>query len=116
VGGNLAFADPHSDIATLLLVFDATVHLASTAGTRELTLGDFVRGRYETARRSDEVLTGVRLPAWPAGTVGVYVKFGLHERPRLGVALTLTVGGGRRLGARRRAAAAWARRGWPSAV
>jgi aerobic carbon-monoxide dehydrogenase medium subunit len=101
VGGNLAFADPHSDLATLFLVFDATVRLASTAGTRELTLGDFVRGPYETARRIDEVLTGVRLHAWPAGTVGVYVKFGLHERPTLGVALTLTVDGDRRVSAAR---------------
>jgi len=34
VGGNLAFADPHSDLATLFLVFDATVGLASAAGAR----------------------------------------------------------------------------------
>jgi carbon-monoxide dehydrogenase medium subunit len=90
VGGNLAFADPHSDLATLFLVFDATVRLASAAGARELPLGDFVRGPYETVRRPDEVLTGVRLRAWPARTVGVYVKFGLHERPTLGLALALT--------------------------
>lgn len=91
VGGNLAFADPHSDLATLFLVFDATVRLASAAGARELPLGDFVRGPYETARRPDEVLTAVRLRAWPARTVGAYVKFGLHERPTLGLALTLTL-------------------------
>jgi aerobic carbon-monoxide dehydrogenase medium subunit len=95
VGGNLAFADPHSDLATLFLVFDATVRLESATGRRELTLGDFVRGPYETARRPDEVLVGVRVGAWPAGTVGVYVKFGLHERPTLGLALALTVDGRR---------------------
>jgi aerobic carbon-monoxide dehydrogenase medium subunit len=95
VGGNLAFADPHSDLATLFLVFDATVRLESATGRRELTLGDFVRGPYETARRPDEVLVGVRVGAWPPGTVGVYVKFGLHERPTLGLALALTVDGGR---------------------
>jgi carbon-monoxide dehydrogenase medium subunit len=91
VGGNLAFADPHSDLGTLFLVFDATVGLASAAGSRELPLSDFVRGPYETARAADEVLTGVRLRAWPAGTTGVYVKFGLHERPTLGLALALTL-------------------------
>ena len=95
VGGNLAFADPHSDLATLFLLFDATVRLESATGRRELALGDFVRGPYETARRPDEVLVGVRVGAWPAGTVGVYVKFGLHERPTLGLALALTVDGGR---------------------
>jgi carbon-monoxide dehydrogenase medium subunit len=101
VGGNLAFADPHSDLATLFLVFDATVRLASPAGGRELPLGDFVRGPYETARRPDEVLTGVRLRAWPARTVGVYVKFGLHERPTLGLALALTLDVGDRVVAAR---------------
>ena len=101
VGGNLAFADPHSDLATLFLVFDATVGLASAAGSRELPLRDFVRGPYETAREADEVLTGVRLRAWPARTTGVYVKFGLHERPTLGLALALTLDEGERVTAAR---------------
>jgi aerobic carbon-monoxide dehydrogenase medium subunit len=93
VGGNLAFADPHSDLATLFLVFDATVRLVSGGGARELALAEFVRGPYETARRPEELLAAVRLRAWPARTVGVYVKFGLHERPTLGLALTLTLDG-----------------------
>ena len=73
VGGNLAFADPHSDLATLFLLFDATVELASATGVRALPLAELIRGPYETARRLDEVLTGVRLRAWPARTVGVFV-------------------------------------------
>ena len=43
VGGNLAFADPHSDLATLFLVFDATVRLVAADGVREVSLPDFVR-------------------------------------------------------------------------
>jgi carbon-monoxide dehydrogenase medium subunit len=91
VGGNLAFADPHSDLATLFLAFDATVRLVSARGARELPLAEFVRGPYETARRPDELLAGVRLRPWPRRTVGVYVKFGLYERPTLGLALALTL-------------------------
>lgn len=94
VGGNLAFADPHSDLATAFLLFDAGVRLAARAGERELALGDFVVGPYETARRDEEILTSVRLAPWPAGTSGAYVKYGLHERPTLGVAVALTVAGG----------------------
>ena len=97
VGGNLAFADPHSDLATLFLVFDGAVDLADAHGTRTLPLSDFVTGPYETARRPDEVLARVRLRAWSAGTTGVYVKFGLYERPTLGLALALTLDGGRRV-------------------
>jgi aerobic carbon-monoxide dehydrogenase medium subunit len=94
VGGNLAFADPHSDLATAFLLFDATVRLATRAGERELPLDDFVVGPYETSRRDEEILTSVRLAPWPAGTAGAYVKYGLHERPTLGVAVALTVAGG----------------------
>jgi aerobic carbon-monoxide dehydrogenase medium subunit len=94
VGGNLAFADPHSDLATLFLVFDGTVRLGSTAGERAMPLDAFVRGPYETARAEDEVLTSVGLTPWPAGTVGAYVKFGVYERPTLGIAVALTRDGG----------------------
>jgi aerobic carbon-monoxide dehydrogenase medium subunit len=93
VGGNLAFADPHSDLATLFLVFDARVTLESGAGSRELALADFVRGPYETARRDEELVTSVRLRPWAAGAAGAYVKFGLHERPTLGVAVALLPNG-----------------------
>jgi aerobic carbon-monoxide dehydrogenase medium subunit len=92
VGGNLAFADPHSDLATLCLVFDARVALAAGAASRELPLAEFVRGPYETARRDDELLTAVRLRPWPAGAAGAYVKFGVHERPTLAVAVALLPG------------------------
>ena len=92
VGGNLAFADPHSDLATLCLVFDARVALRSGAASRELPLAEFVRGPYETARRDDELLTAVRLSPWPAGAAGAYVKFGVHERPTLAVAVALLPG------------------------
>jgi len=94
VGGNLAFADPHSDLATLFVAFDAVVRLESAAGRREMPLTDFVRGPYETARADDELLTSVRLTPWPAGTAGAYLKFGVYERPTLGVAVALMRDGG----------------------
>ena len=92
VGGNLAFADPHSDLATLFLALDARVELVSPRGRRELALGDFVRGPWETARRPDELLACVRLAPWPSPAA--YVKFGVHERPMLGIAVALGLHGG----------------------
>jgi len=91
IGGNLAFADPHSDLATIGLAFDGAVSLWSRAGERQVSLADFVLGPYETARRDDEILTSVRLRPWPQRTVGAYLKFGVYERPTLGVALTVTM-------------------------
>lgn len=91
VGGNLAFADPHSDLATVGLTFDATVSLGSARGERELPLEAFVLGAYETAREADEILTAVTLEPPSPRTASVYVKFGLYERPTLGVALAVTL-------------------------
>ena len=88
VGGNLAFADPHSDLATLFLALDARVELVSPSGRRELALDDFVRGPWETARRPDELLACVKLAPWPSWAAA-YVKFGVHERPTLGIAVSL---------------------------
>jgi carbon-monoxide dehydrogenase medium subunit len=93
VGGNLAFADPHSDLATLFLTLDATVELVSPRGRRVLPLGEFTRGPWETARQPDELLASVRLTPWPRGTAGAYVKFGLYERPTLGIAIALRLDG-----------------------
>ena len=101
VGGNLAFADPHSDLATLFLTLDATVELLSPRGRRELPLAEFVRGPWETARAADELLGSVSLAPWPSETAAAYVKFGVHERPTLAVAVALRLdgaGGARRGG------------------
>ncbi|HEV8440926.1 MAG TPA: FAD binding domain-containing protein [Methylomirabilota bacterium] len=89
VGGNLAFADPHSDLATLFLALDATVRLWRGGAEREVPLAGFVRGAYETGRQEDEILTAVRIRPWPSGTVATYVKFGMYERPTVAVALAL---------------------------
>ena len=93
VGGNLAFADPHSDLATLFLMLDASVELLSPRGRREVPLDGFVRGPWETARAADELLGSVTLTPWPGNTAAAYVKFGMHERPTLGVAVALRLAG-----------------------
>jgi carbon-monoxide dehydrogenase medium subunit len=89
VGGNLAFADPHSDPATLFMAFDASVRLVAADGARTLPLGELARAPYETARRPEEILTAVSLQRWPEGAVGAYLKFGLYERPTATVAAAL---------------------------
>jgi carbon-monoxide dehydrogenase medium subunit len=91
VGGNLAFADPHSDLATLFLALDARVELVSPRGRRTLPMDAFVAGPWETARAADELLTAVTLTPRPAAA---YVKFGIHERPTLGIAVVLLLGPG----------------------
>ena len=89
LGGNLSFAEPHSDPPTALLAYDATVTLHGTAGARTLPLVEFIRGSYETALEPDEILAGVTVPEPPGPAVGAYMKYGFHERPTVGVAVLL---------------------------
>jgi carbon-monoxide dehydrogenase medium subunit len=96
IGGNLCFAEPHADPGTLFLTFDAEVELAGPRGARTVPIGEFFLGAYETARQPDEVLTAVRLRQGGAHTRWAYMKFGIYERPTLGVALALTLDAGRR--------------------
>lgn len=91
LGGNLAFAEPHSDPATFLLVCDATVRLAGPAGERKLPIGEFVLGPLFTAREQDELLLDVRIPAAGPGVGRGYAKLALFERPAASVAVQLTV-------------------------
>ncbi|MEX2375198.1 MAG: FAD binding domain-containing protein [Dehalococcoidia bacterium] len=86
VGGNLAFAEPKSDLTTLLLALGAEVVLASQRGTRHVDLADFLLGPYWTSREENELLTEIRVPVSP-GARGVYLKHQVTERPKLGVAV-----------------------------
>ncbi len=93
LGGNLCFAEPHSDPPTALLVHDARVVLCGLRAERALPLSEFITGSYETALGADEVLVRIEVPAPPAGAVGAYLKFGFHERPTVGVAALLVLDG-----------------------
>jgi carbon-monoxide dehydrogenase medium subunit len=90
LGGNLCFAEPHADPGALLQVYDAMVQIERQEGTRTLPLEAFFVGPFEVALEEDEVLTEVRVPLLPAHTAVAYLKFGLLERPSVGVAVAVT--------------------------
>ena len=66
VGGNLGGASPAGDALPPLLSTDAVVELASVRGTRRVKARDYFLSFRTTARRDDELITAVLLPA-PAG-------------------------------------------------
>lgn len=89
IGGNLCFAEPHSDPATLLLALGASVVAEGPHGRREIPMQDVFTGAYETCLRRDEVLTSVHVPVAKPQQRAAYLKFQVHERPLLGLALVL---------------------------
>ena len=66
LGGNLAFAEPHSDPATLLLALGGTARAQGKSGERTLAMDELLAGAYENSLARDEVLTGVDVPRGPA--------------------------------------------------
>jgi|SRR4051812_21252219 carbon-monoxide dehydrogenase medium subunit len=89
LAGNVAFAEPHADPGTLLLAYDARVTLRSAGGERTLKMSEFFVDYYETALRTDELLTEIEVPEPAAESTGAYVRFCPGERPMAGVAAVL---------------------------
>lgn len=79
VAGNLCNASPAADGVPALLALGAEVELRSGSGARRLPLAEFVLGSRKTARRPDELVVAVYIPAWPQGAKGVFLKLG-HRR------------------------------------
>ena len=94
IGGNLCFADPHSDPATVLLACGASLELSGVNGTRTVSVDKFFVGLLETAKEEHEVLTAITVPKQTLGTVGSYMRFCVHERPTATVAVTLELKNG----------------------
>jgi carbon-monoxide dehydrogenase medium subunit len=89
LGGNLCFAEPHSDPATLLTVLDATIAAEGPKGKRDIPIADFFTGSYQTCLERNELLTGIQIPVRSKDWQTAYVKFQTHERPMLGLGLAL---------------------------
>lgn len=98
VGGNVAHADPGSDLPSVLLALGATIHLRSAGGDRTVPASEFFLGLMTTAVAAAEVLTAVEVPAFGPRTGSSYQKF---EHPASGytlcgaAALVTLDGGGR---------------------
>jgi len=94
LGGNLCFAEPHSDPATLLIALGATLTLASSDGERRVAAENFFVGLFATNRRHDEILTRIEIPVPTSRTNVAYKRFKTHERPTASVAVKCTVENG----------------------
>lgn len=81
LGGNLCFADPHSDPASFLLAVGATLECQRGSQVRRIPAAGFLTGLYENALARDELLTAVELPARPDQTGLSHRRMKLTERP-----------------------------------
>ncbi len=87
--GNLCFAEPHSDPAAFLLLYDARVQAQGASGSRTIPLDQLVLGPYETCLEEGEVLTSLSVPKFDPDIKAAYQKFGYHQRPTLGLGVAV---------------------------
>src|SRR5262249_13615773 len=66
--GSIAHADPAAELPAAALALDATMRVASAAGTRDVAARDFFRGVFATALAPGELLDEVVFPSMAAGT------------------------------------------------
>ena len=102
IGGNIAHADPASDLPTVLVALDARVVVAGPQGERTIQADRFFTGIMTTALGEDEILLAVDVPASAGGQSSAYEKFS-HPASRyavLGAAASVSVKDGRLAAAR----------------
>jgi carbon-monoxide dehydrogenase medium subunit len=66
VGGSIAHADPAAEMPGIAMTCDAEIAVVGKAGAHVIQVADFFQGPLMTALTPDEIITEIRLPAWPA--------------------------------------------------
>lgn len=75
VGGNVAHADPASDLPTVFTALGATMAAMGSGGaSRDIAASDFFTGMFESALGDDELLTAVRVDSEGEKTGSAYAK------------------------------------------
>ena len=101
IGGNVAHADPASDLPTVLTALGARFVITGPAGSRTVDAPSFFQGMMATSLGEHDLLVAVEVPAKTAGQRMAYAKF-VHPASRyavIGVAAVLSVSGGTCTGA-----------------
>ncbi len=84
IGGNVAHADPASDLPTVLVAVEARLIAEGPDRKRTLDASGFFQGMMSTALEENDILTGIEVPAHSKGQRSAYVKFA-HPASRYAV-------------------------------
>jgi aerobic carbon-monoxide dehydrogenase medium subunit len=95
VGGNIAHADPASDLTGGLLASDGTIIAQGPDGEREIPVDEFFMGMYATALEPEELVTRIEVPRAGENDLGAYAKKPSPSSgyPLVGVAVMLETDG-----------------------
>src|SRR5689334_2006565 len=97
IGGNVAHADPASDLPTVLTALGARFVISSGGQSKTTDAGAFFTGLMTTTLDESDLLVAVEVPVKQAGQGQAYVKFS-HPASRyavIGVATVVSASGGK---------------------
>lgn len=77
VAGNICNASPAADGVPCLLTLDASVEIASCAGSRNVALAEFLTGYRKTSISAGEIVTAISIPNAPGS--GRFHKLGARK-------------------------------------
>lgn len=72
VGGSVALGEPAAELPASAVALGAMIEAHSTRGVRQIAADEFYVGPYSTVLEPDELVTAVRFPDWPPGTVTIF--------------------------------------------
>lgn len=93
IGGGVSVADPSGDWPTGLRTLDANLVLTGPAGSRTVSIRDFIVDAYTTCLDTAELVTEIQIALPPAGSSSAYVAFKraapAYPTASAGIALTM---------------------------
>jgi len=98
LGGNLVNASPAAETTAPLVVFGASVTLASSGGRRDVAVSELATGPGRTVLAPGELLVSVAVPRPAAGSGSAYVRLEYRQAMEIavvGAAVLVVVDGGR---------------------
>lgn len=79
IGGNIVNASPAADTIPPLLVLNAVGRVVSQEGERDVPVSQLLRGPYETALASNEILTRISFKKLRKNTKGSFIRLARRE-------------------------------------
>lgn len=67
IGGSLSHLDPSAEMPAVFSALDATLHVSSARGDREIPISDWSLGFMMPNLEPDELLVAIAAPCWPEG-------------------------------------------------
>ena len=75
LGGSLAHLDPSAELPAVAMALDATIHVESKRGKRDIAMADFPAGYMTPSIELDEMVTGATFPLWDEGHGYAFIEF-----------------------------------------